>query len=243
MTSFSRFWKSPRTQATIMLITSLLAGIGTYLYLLGFQAKVESENALMSVYVARTEIGSGTSFAEIVSQNLFEVREMPRASLPSGTVGPETQLEASLKTRGILSSGQLLVSSFFTSEARAELGLPIPKAMLAVTISVDEVSRVGNFVLPGSRVVVFATGATGSGNSATKILIPDALVIGIGNQTDINLTSTTSLPSPMVTLALSPQDAEDLVLASQVSRLTLALAYENDPRKVLSSVNTLGAQG
>ena len=234
--------RSPRSQATFILVFSILVGAGTYLYLIGYQAQLRSANELLPVLVARSEIASGTSYAEMTAQSLYEVRELPRSALPADVLTPERAIDAGLKSRGVLSAGQLLTSSFFTTNIRPEPGLPIPKGMLAVTISVDEVSRVGNFVLPGSRVVVFTTSGTSTGNSQTRVLLPDVLVIGIGNQTDVSLSSTTPLPSPLVTVALPPKDAQALVLATQSARLTLALAYANDPNSVLRST-TIGAEG
>ncbi|NDE13217.1 MAG: hypothetical protein EBZ99_06330 [Actinobacteria bacterium] len=37
------------------------------------------------------------------------------------------------------------------------------------------------------------------------------------------------IASPIVTVALSPSDAQKLLLASKTSELTFALAYENNP--------------
>ena len=229
----SRLTKSPRFQATLVLLLSLTLGVGTYLYLVSFQAKVEAKNRLTPVLVAKSEIPAGMSFEEIVSSSLFEVKELPTDSLPAEALAPESQLDDSLKTKGPLVAGQILISSYFSPEARRTVGLAIPRGMLAVTISVDDVSRVGNFVLPGSRVAIFSTTTSSSGNPTTEVLMNEALVIGIGDQTDIALETTTPIPSPLVTLALAPQDAKRVISASRSTQITLALAHENDPYAVI----------
>ena len=233
MKTRTRFSKSPRFQAILVLLLSLTLGLGTYFYLLNYQAKIEADNQLSPILVAKDEIPSGTSFAEIIANQLYEVKELPQASIPLNALAPGSNQEGSLKTRGPLVAGQILISSYFTPEARNRIGLEIPRGMLAITISVDDVARVGNFVLPGSRVVIFSTSGSSSNGSSTKVLIPEALVLGIGDQTEVGADIKNPLPSPMVTVALSPKDAERVIFAASTSQLTLALAHENDPYAVI----------
>lgn len=228
--------QSPKSQSLLILGLSILVGLGTFLYLFRYEATLEAKNSLTRVYVATAEIPSGTTLKEIADRNWLTLRSIPEKSLPADAIRDFKSVDQTLKTRGLLTSGQLLLSSYFTSEVRADVALTIPRGMLATTISVDDVSRVGNFVLPGSKVVVFVTSST---TNSTRVLLPSALVLSIGNQTNINLGSNSIAPSPLVTLALTPRDAQRLILASQNMKLTLALAYDNDPSSVLSaSMNT-----
>lgn len=233
MKSRTKLTKSARFQSVLILMLSVVLGLGTYLYLLNYQTRVEARNQLSPILVAKGEIPSGTSFAEIIANQLYEVKDLPLSSIPNNAITPETNQQESMKTRGPLVAGQILVSSFFTSEARNTIGLEIPRGMLAITLSIDDVARVGNFVLPGSRVAIFSTGGSGSGSSATKMLISEVLVLGIGDQTDVSSNMKNPLPSPMVTVALSPVDAERVIFAASTSQLTLALAHENDPIAVI----------
>lgn len=228
-----RFLRSPRTQATAVLILSILLGVGTYLYLVSYQSGMEARNELTPVLVAKSEIPLGTSYGEIMNNGLFEIKNLPQGAIPSNAVLPNSAVNESLKTKGPLLPGQIMVSSFFASGVRQDVGLAIPRGMLAVTVAIDDVSRVGNFVLPGSRVVIFTTTSTNSGNSTTSVLLPDVLVIGIGDETDVNLTTATPISSPLVTVALPAGDAKRLILASKSAQLTLALAHANDPLTVI----------
>ena len=225
-------------QATLVLVLSILVGLGTYFYLLSYQARIANANELVPVYVAKLDIPSGTSYADMVAKALIETKQFPNESIPGDALTPNRAIEASLKTKGPLVPGQILINSFFTKEVKPNVALAIPQGMLAVTVSVDDVSRVGNFVLPGSRVVIFTTAANSSGNTGTSILLPEALVIGIGNETGVNLSSTTPIASPLVTVALTPSDAQRLIQASKSSQITLALAYENDPYSLVGSRKT-----
>jgi Flp pilus assembly protein CpaB len=227
-------FKNPRFQGGLIVFLAIATGLSTYLYLLNYQSKVDRDRDLVPVYVAAAEIPSGTSFDEIKSRKLLNTTSLPQGAIPASALISLDQINGALRTKGILEPGQILFATSFTSEYRGEGSLAIPPGMLAVTVSVDDVARVGNFVMPGSRVVIFASGSFG-GSTATRTLIPSALVLAIGKETDLNYTATTLSPSPLVTVALNPRDAQRLVLASQNLKISLALAYNNDPGALLNT--------
>ena len=228
--------KSPRAQSISIISLAILLGVGTYIYLLNYQSSLERKNQLVPVYVATSDIPSGTSLQEMQSRNLITLKNFPQKSIPTTAVSDLASISPALTTKGLLVSGQIVTTTFFTSVARTEVSLPIPPGMLAVSVSIDDVGRVANFVLPGSRVVVYATGAAGSSSEpGTRVLLSEALVLGIGNQTGLSLSSTSLVASPLVTLAVTPRDAERLILASQNLRISLALAYENNPAPLISN--------
>lgn len=229
------FLRQPRIQSALVLILSIFVGVGTYFYLLSYQNRIQSSRELIPVYVASSEIASGSSYEEIRNSNQLEIKEMPKSSLPAGVITPSSEIDASLKTKGLLAAGQILVSNYFVGEVAPDLGLPIPKGMLAITISVDDVSRVGNFVAPGSKVVVFTTDISNSNAKETKVFLPEALVLGIGTQTNQAQDGAMPTPSSLVTVALYPKDAQRLILASKTSDITFALAYGNNPNSLLTS--------
>lgn len=227
--------RQPRVQAATVIILALLVGVATYSYLISYQSRVERANALTPIYVAKQEIPAGTSFAEINNESLLELRNLPIGALPVGAITPDTKIDDNLRARGPLSAGQILVANYFVTDAIPDVGLSIPKGMLAITISVDDVGRVGNFVSPGSRVVIYSTSANGAGTMQSKVLLKEALVLSVGTQTN-STNGSMPIASPLVTVALSPLDAQKLLLGSKTSELTLALAYQNDPLSVLSSI-------
>ncbi|NCW35095.1 MAG: hypothetical protein EBV91_03930, partial [Actinobacteria bacterium] len=65
----SHLLTSTRNQTIAIVLASLVIGFGTYLYLINYQANIERENSLVPVYVASSQIPSGTSFEEIRSRN------------------------------------------------------------------------------------------------------------------------------------------------------------------------------
>lgn len=115
-------------------------------------------------------------------------------------------------------------------EAGAGLSVTIPQGMRAVSVGVDDVMAVAGFVTPGTMVDVLATG-TGPQGPITRTILEHVRILAVGQQlqTDGGKPQT----APVVTLLVSPADAEKLTLASTEGKLHLALRNgvdDNDAR-------------
>ena len=107
----------------------------------------------------------------------------------------------------------------------AGAGLPptIPTGMRAISVRVNEVVGVAGFVTPGNRVDVFAT-LKRNDTSLTRIVISNVQVLTAGTKYEQDKSkSGEAMPSTVVTLLLSPEDAERLVLAATEGQIMLAL--------------------
>ncbi len=89
---------------------------------------------------------------------------------------------------------------------------------------VNDTSSVSGFVLPGTRVDVLMTGnPTGSNEPQTITVLRNVTVLANGQKMDRNLLSGESQNAPLITLLVSPDDAERLALAMNQGRIQLAL--------------------
>jgi len=88
---------------------------------------------------------------------------------------------------------------------------------------------VAGFVQPGARVDVLATGSAGNERQTTTVL-ENVAVIAVGKNLDRNATGDAQT-SPVITLLVSPDDAQRLALASQEGRIQLSLRNPLDTRK------------
>ena len=103
----------------------------------------------------------------------------------------------------------------------------IPTGMRAVAVRVNEVVGVAGFVLPGMRVDVVVTGRPASQDSAiTKTILQDILVLSAGPNIEMD-TVGKAINAPVVTLLVSPEQAETLILAAE-GRIQLVLRNSND---------------
>jgi pilus assembly protein CpaB len=116
----------------------------------------------------------------------------------------------------------------------------IPDRMRAVAVKVNDVVGVAGFVLPGMRVDVLATGRAQDSNVVTKTILQDILVLSAG-QTLEPSSSGQAINAPVVTLLVTPEQAETLTLATEW-RLQLVLrngsdrAIENTPGRDLTEL-------
>jgi Flp pilus assembly protein CpaB len=224
---------SARLQGFLIAFLALTIGITTYLYLSTLNSRASSNGKNQSVYVAVTDISPGTSFSKMLQESLIQLRNFPMNSLNTNVISSKSSFPQSAVNENRISAGQLILSDMFSTPRKFVSGLNIPNGMLAISISVDEVSRVANFVVPGSKVVIFSTGADGKrGETATRLLTREALVLAIGNQLAAPAVGLQIASSSLVTLAVDPKTADLIVHASQTSKLNLALAHANNPNQV-----------
>jgi pilus assembly protein CpaB len=120
----------------------------------------------------------------------------------------------------------------------AGAGLPptIPAGMRAVAVKVDEVIGVAGFVVPGVHVDVLAT-VEQQQDTMTRTFVPDVQVLASGTRYD-RAQDGKPIPTTVVTLAVTPQDAERIALAQSAGRVVLALRNPLD----VQPVETQGAR-
>jgi pilus assembly protein CpaB len=106
-------------------------------------------------------------------------------------------------------------------------GLPptIPEGMRAISVRVNEVIGVAGFVIPGTRVDVMVTVRRPDSTSQTRVVLSNVTVLTAGTRFDQERATAEgkAIPTSVVTLLLTPPDAEKMTLASEEGRIMLAL--------------------
>jgi pilus assembly protein CpaB len=157
---------------------------------------------------------------------------IPESAVPKGASSDP----AKVLGRGVilpLSQGEFILNSKLAA-LNAGAGLPslIPQGMRAVSVRVNDVVSVAGFVQPGTRVDVLATGnnqGTGSERQTTTVL-ENVAVIAVGKSLDRNA-APDAQAAPVITLLVSPDDAQKLALVSQEGRIQLSLRNPLDTKK------------
>lgn len=112
----------------------------------------------------------------------------------------------------------------------AGVGLPsaIPPGQRAISVRVNEVIGVAGFVGPGARVDVIATLRNGQ-DSTARVLVSNVLVLTVGTRSDQEATLDIKPgASTVVTLAVTPEQAQRIALAQVEGQLTLTLRNPMD---------------
>ena len=107
----------------------------------------------------------------------------------------------------------------------------IPPGMRAVSVRVNDVVGVAGFVLPGMRVDVLVTGRPpGREDSRTATVLKNIAVLSAGKTIQVDAKSQ-SISTPVVTLLVTPAQAESLALANTEGRIQLVLRNSTDQQQ------------
>jgi pilus assembly protein CpaB len=159
------------------------------------------------------------------------------ARIPGSVAAPNAFHSASkLIGRGVvlpIQKGEFILPSKLAAE-NAGSGLPslIPSGMRAVSVRVNEVVAVAGFVVPGTRVDVLLTGnPVGGSEPQTTTVLENVAVIAAGQRLERNAAGDPQ-STPVITLVVSPDDAQRLTLASSQGHIQLALRNPVDTKQM-----------
>ena len=186
-----------------------------------------NDAAVVPVVVAADDVQVGAK----LDTHDVRIINLPASAVPPGAFTKATQVLG----RGAvlpLSQGEFILPSKLAA-VNAGAGLPslIPPGMRAVSVRVNDVVSVAGFVQPGTRVDVLATGNEDNGNDRqTTTVLENVAVIAVGKSLDRSV-SAEGQTAPVITLLVSPDDAQKLALVSQEGRIQLSLRNPMDTKK------------
>jgi pilus assembly protein CpaB len=226
----------------LMLIGLIALALGGFVSLLVYRNLQSQQSSATvpgaDVVVAANDLQVGAK----IEDGDVKMVHMPDGTFPSncfrGTM-------SKVIGRGVIlpiSRGEFILPNKLAGE-NAGSGLPslIPPGMRAVSVRVNEVVSVAGFVQPGTRVDVLLTGSPGSGEGSaeqTTTVLENVAVIATGQKLEHNASGEAQM-APVITLLVSPEDAQKLTLASTQGRIQLALRNPLDTREQdLNAANT-----
>ncbi len=227
--------RSART-ALVIAVATVMASIATYgVYLAVSRIPVrEVEVASTKIVVAVGTLPTGTQLQD---------KDLKLVAWPisSPVPGSFTKLEDVVR-RGLVAG--VVENEPFTESKLAPLssgaGLPptIPPGMRAMSVRVDDVVGVAGFVVPGTRVDLVVTISTSASNDKpmSRTVLGNVLVLTSGTRIDQEQgRKGEAQPTTVVTLAVSPDDAERVALAANNGRISLALRNPLDVDPTLTA--------
>ena len=219
---------SSRFSLLVALVFGMLAAFLVRGLIQGMTTDASASNA-RTIVVARSAIAFG---APLTAENL---REVPwRASEPlDGSFTSIAELTAGGRRLALASlqrNEPILGAKVTGPNQRGTLSTQIEDGMRAVTIRVDEVRGVAGFVLPSDRVDVILTRGEGGGQDSgafADMLLQNAKVLAVDQIASEGQDKPTIARA--VTLELSVQQSQRVVLAQGIGRLSLVLRQANAP--------------
>ena len=227
-----------RTRLLMIGALALALGVVASLYVYknmqrGSGAGNEAQAAVM---VAADDLQVGAK----IEQRDIKVIHVPVSAFPAGA----PQRYADVVGHGVItpiSKGDFILSNKLAGENVTGLPSLITPGMRAVSVRVNEVVSVAGFVTPGTRVDVLLTGTpTGGNDQETTTVLQDVRVLASGHTLEKSATGEAQ-NTPVITLLVTPEDAQRLTLASAQGHIQLALRNPLDTRQ--EEVPSTGAKG
>jgi pilus assembly protein CpaB len=186
------------------------------------------------IVVAAHELSVGTK----LQPTDVRVVRWPRESLPAGAITDPAGVVGTIVKIQMVENEPLVASRLYSGDTSGILSLLIPPDMRAMAVAVDEVSDIAGFVLPHARVDVLVAlreqGGISESAARAKVVVENVEVLAVAQTTE---QKDKPQVERVVTLLVTPEQAEKLALASHEGTLRLALRNLNDDK----IVNTAGS--
>lgn len=222
---------------------AVLVGLAASLCVYSYIKKVEREarqRRLAQVVVAVKDI----SARELITAETVALKEVPAEAVHPRAAKKLEDVIGSVALAPIVSGEQVLLARVVRQgEIKGGLSFQVPPGKRAVSINVDEVRSVGFLLRQGDRVdvllkipVVPGGAASGGGSvevAATVLQNVEVLAVGRsleqpkletgGKEGEGSKTQQQAKEAATVTLAVAPEEAQALLLASELGSVRLAL--------------------
>lgn len=214
----------------LLIAAAVIAVLGTLLvvaYVRTANSRAADQYHAVPVLKVVKQIDQGETVAEAQASGAITLGNVAQNSLLSGALTEISSIsnDVALAT---LYPGEQVVSAKFGASA-SSTALTIPKGMIAISVSLTDPTRVASFVNPGNAVVIFLNGTASRGGAYSRMLLPKVQVIAVGStstlpdQSTNKAQTTTSLPSTLLTFAVTQQQAEKIFFAQSQGTLSLGL--------------------
>jgi pilus assembly protein CpaB len=228
-----------RVRIFTVFVIALLAGgglaYGTYDYLQNVPVKTVTVPT-RQVVVANAELSLGS---ELRRDDLKTV-EWPTSAVPEGAFDNAAALVGRGLIASVVRNEPILPGKLASKEAGSGLPPIIPNGKRAMSVRVNEVIGVAGYVLPGTHVDVLATQSptNRTEDMTSKVVLSNVQVLTAGTRLEQDGKDGKPMQVTVVTLLVTPDEAERLTLASTEGKIQLALRNPLD----LESPETAGAK-
>ena len=202
----------------VAVVAAFAASYGVYLAISRIPVR-EVEVATNHAVVAATNLPMGT----LLSKDNVKLVAWPAATpLAGGFDDVEAVVDRGL-IANVVENEPLVETKVAPKEAGAGLPPSIPPGMRAMSVRVNEVIGVAGFVVPGTRVDVMLI-AKQRDEGLARVVVSNVQVLTAGTRYEQeSARDSKPIPSTVVTLLVSPADAEKIALAQIEGNLMLSL--------------------
>lgn len=215
-------------------VVALLGMVLVFTYAGRVRAGAGVSGAAGTAYVATNDIPAGTRWEDMVGA--LKKKDVPADVRPATAVATTSQLNGKAAIRGI-AKGEIVTTTQFNTSSSG--GLDIPAGKNAVTINLTVPQAVARYIQPGADTNVYVsyknlpTAGNPADSNVTKLLLSNIKVLA--NQPMQAPTAEAADAAAanqgnevLLTLSLSPDEAEKLIFAKENGSLHLGLVHPGD---------------
>ena len=212
-----------RFLVVLILSAAVAAAVAAVLYRVAARPRA-NRVATRMVVVAAANLPLGAR----IKKTDVKLVPVPEAMLPRNSFSRAEDVQERSVTGAIFQDEPVLRDRVAVPGSVAGLAPMIADGQRAVSVRVNDVIGVAGFVQPGMRVDVLMTGRPpGSSDSATRTVLQNVVVLSAG-QTLQAEPKGQAINANVVTLQVTPQEAEILILASGEGHIQLVLRSPGD---------------
>lgn len=216
----------------IAVIVAAVASFGAYQAIRRMPVREVEVRSLYQV-VASHDMPTGT----MITKDDVKLVAWPASSpVAQGFTAVEPVVNRGL-INSVVANEPLTETKLAPIESGAGLPPTITEGMRALSVKVNEVIGVAGFVVPGTHVDVMATlRASTDRDSTTRVVVSDVQVLTAGTRYDQEKARDGQpIPTSVVTLLVTPSDAEKIALAAAEGQIMLTLRNPLDRKPTETS--------
>jgi pilus assembly protein CpaB len=212
-----------------LIAMALAAFVSTSIYkMLTGAANDADAKALTTIVATSSDVPAGTK----LEGGDLRLIKMRRNELPPGSFSSIPEVVGRAAIVPLMKGAPVVAGQLASSRMGSGLPALIPPGMRAVSVKVNDVTSVAGFVTAGTRVDVLATGtpAQAGNDPAATTVLENVQVLAAGQKLQRN-GQVDPQQASVITLLVTPDDAQKLTLAMQEGKIQLSLRNPLDEER------------
>lgn len=215
-------------QKKLLIFAAAWVSAGLLTWFLYAKTVAPQQEKLTSIVVATHDMPTGT----LLRQTDLKRVNFPEKSIPKGAMADAKDAVNRVLLAPVVNNEPVITTKLSASTTVEGMASTIEPGMRAVSVQITDASGVAGMVQPNSHVDVLFTKPGTMAEAVTTTILEDVKVLSTGRQLATGQTVDPRAPrSPVVTLVMSPADAQKLELAKNQGKISLSLRNPLDTSK------------
>lgn len=225
-----------RTKSVVLLMLALGCGLIASIGITQVMAKRGTvapapTGDVAAIFVAMTDISMG----DPVTLQMVKLEDWPKDKIPPGALSKIEDVEGR-RPKAKIYAGSPILENHLLSKGASEQGATglIPKGYRVVSVKTDAVNSGSGLLRPGDRVDVLVhlerNPSKGIPETSTRTFLQDIKVFAVNDifALDSAENGEESIKAQTVSLLVTPEQAEKVMLATELGRIRLAMRSPED---------------